>query len=74
MAMSKKERGLLQPKNVESLAILRGLQFCLQLGISNFMVESDCQSIVAELHRHQASLSPLENIRNQEFNGAVLDM
>lgn len=74
MAMSKKERGLLQPKTIEGLAILHCLQFCLQLGITNLMVESDCQSIVAELHRHQASLSPLENIRNQGFNGAILDM
>lgn len=62
MAVSKKEKALVQPETIESLAILRGLQFCLQLGISNLIVELDCQSLVAELHNHQAPLSPLGNI------------
>lgn len=49
MEVRKKERDLLQPTLVESLAILRGLQFCLQMGLSNLLVEFDCQSVVAEL-------------------------
>lgn len=62
MVVSKKEKALVQLENIKSLAILRGLQFCLQLGISNLIVESDCQSLVTELQNHQASLSPLGNI------------
>lgn len=62
MAITKKERGILQPEAVECLAILHGLQFCLQLGISNLLVESDCQAIANEIQGQQASLSPLGNI------------
>lgn len=39
MAMCKKEVEIVQNKTIECLAILQGLQFCLQNGITNLMVE-----------------------------------
>lgn len=55
MVVSKKERSLMLLETVESNAILHGLQFYLQMGISNV---SDCQVIVNDLCETQASLSP----------------
>lgn len=49
MAASKKEMELVQPKTIECLAVLRGLQFCLQLQITNLIIELDCQTLVTEL-------------------------
>lgn len=58
------------PEAIESIAILHGLQFCLQMGISNVMVELDCQVIVNDLRETQASLSPQGNIL-QEIRGLM---
>lgn len=42
MAATIKEKALFQPKTIECLAILRGLQQCIPLGITHLVVESDC--------------------------------
>lgn len=39
---SMKENMILPPETAECLAILRGLQHCLSLGIIKLIVESDC--------------------------------
>lgn len=62
MAASVKERASLQPENIESLAILSGLQFCMHLGIHDLIMEFDCQSVVKELKCSKNSCSPLGNL------------
>lgn len=62
MVVSKKEMELVQPETIICLAILRGLQFCLQLGITNLIVELDCQTLIVELQDPRDSLSLLGNL------------
>lgn len=49
MAISKKEKELVQPGTIECLAIFCGFQFCLQQGVKDVVVELDCQTTVIEL-------------------------
>lgn len=58
-----KERVLQEPETVECLAILRGLQLCIHLGISCLTVESDCQHVAHQLQTFDCSFSPLGNIK-----------
>lgn len=46
LATSIKEQGIQDPETIEMLVVLRGLQTCLTLGLSNVIIESDCQFIV----------------------------
>lgn len=62
MAISEKETELVQPKTIECLAFLHGIQFFLPLGITYMIVDSDCQILVVELQDTHASLSPLGNL------------
>ncbi|XP_042950304.1 uncharacterized protein LOC122282418 [Carya illinoinensis] len=50
MALSKVEEEFLEPKNVEAMVVLRGLQFYLQSGIHNLLIESDCLHLVEEIN------------------------
>lgn len=47
-AASLAERGEREPKDIELLAIFRGLQICLRMGIRRIMVESDCLLMIQE--------------------------
>lgn len=62
LAASIKEQVLQDPKIVECLAILRGLQLCFHLGISCLSIESDCQLIVNQLQSSDCSSYFLGNI------------
>lgn len=56
MAASMKEE-LTQPETIESLAIVHGLQFCLQMGIKALIVEFDRRVLVAKVQNLQAFFS-----------------
>ncbi|KAF5471637.1 hypothetical protein F2P56_008414 [Juglans regia] len=62
MAATKKEDFVDEPATIELLAVLRGLQFFLSLGIPNLVVESDCLVVVQELQDSQESLSSNGNL------------
>lgn len=62
LAASLKERTIQNPKTIEAIAILKGLQLCSQLEIPNLVVESDCQSIVQMLNDPAESKSPIGNV------------
>lgn len=49
LVASIKEKQVQEPKTIQSLAILRGLQQCLHLGITNLIIESNCQLVVSEI-------------------------
>lgn len=49
MAESKKENGVNDSMEVELLAILKGLQICILIGIYELIIESDSLFIVNEL-------------------------
>lgn len=57
-----REQNIQQPEIIESLAIYRGLQLYLQLGIPKIIIESDCQVVLAELQRLETYLSILGNL------------
>lgn len=42
MVASMLEKEVSNPKSIESLAIFRGLQLSIHLGISNLIIKSDC--------------------------------
>ncbi|XP_041004026.1 uncharacterized protein LOC121249385 [Juglans microcarpa x Juglans regia] len=62
MAVSKSEHELHEPASVELLAMLRGLQFSLHLGISKVVLESDCLLMVEALAASEDSLSSQGNL------------
>ncbi|KAG2711399.1 hypothetical protein I3760_04G074800 [Carya illinoinensis] len=47
---------------VEALAILRGLQFCIHLGIQNLVIESDSLLVVNEFNRQGSSQATFGNV------------
>lgn len=49
-------------ETIKCLAIFRGLQLCILLGINKLIIESGCQIIVQELQQGGASMSFLGNI------------
>ncbi|XP_041011343.1 uncharacterized protein LOC121255128 [Juglans microcarpa x Juglans regia] len=49
MVATKVEFEVERPTTIELLAVLRGLQLCLPLGIPNLVVESDCLPLVQQL-------------------------
>lgn len=62
MATSLTKRTLFQPEMIEYLAILRGIQQCIPLGILNLVVESDCLSVVQQIQGLTKPFLPLDNI------------
>lgn len=60
-AVSVCEINVQQPEIIESLAIIRGFQLCVRLGISQLIIESDCQFNVNELQGIKDSFSHLGN-------------
>lgn len=65
MAASIKEMTLFQLEIIECLAICRGLQQCILLGISHLVVESDCLSVVHQIQGAEEAYLPLGNIINE---------
>ncbi|XP_022841874.1 uncharacterized protein LOC111365549 [Olea europaea var. sylvestris] len=51
LAASRPENSLLEPEHIEAAALVRGLQLCLNLGISHLLVESDCLFLVNEVNK-----------------------
>ncbi|CAI9773285.1 unnamed protein product [Fraxinus pennsylvanica] len=63
MAASKGEREVANPETIEFLAVLRGLQFVLFMGISHLVLESDCLLVVSQLNDAESiTLSPWGSI------------
>ncbi|XP_035545034.1 uncharacterized protein LOC118348152 [Juglans regia] len=58
----KKENEINDPLEIELLAILRGLQICLPLGIPQLVIESDYLLLVDEIRNDKASRSLHENL------------
>ncbi|XP_042939414.1 uncharacterized protein LOC122274444 [Carya illinoinensis] len=59
---SKKENGVTDPMEVELLAILRGLQLCILMGIPDLVIESDSLMLVEELNNSSESRSAWGNL------------
>ncbi|KAF5477566.1 hypothetical protein F2P56_004192 [Juglans regia] len=59
---SKLEHESIDPMEVELVALLRGLQLCLLLGIHDLEVESDALLVVQELTKEEESMSIWENL------------
>lgn len=62
MALSKGEEEFLEPEIVEAMAVLRGLQICLNIGFKNLVIESDCKNLVDEVNSEEASYNAMRTI------------
>ncbi|XP_042944649.1 uncharacterized protein LOC122278535 [Carya illinoinensis] len=62
LAVCKKEPEFSDPMEVELLAILRGLQLCIPLGIGELIVETDSMLSVRALTAEGESMSPHGNL------------
>lgn len=62
MAVSVREDTTHKPKITKGLAMIRGIQLYLNLGIHNLIVESDCQLLVKKIQSQEKSLSFSGNI------------
>ncbi|KAF5447310.1 hypothetical protein F2P56_032869 [Juglans regia] len=62
MALSRGEEEFLEPEIVEATAVLRGLQFCLNIGIQKLEIESDCKHLVEEVNNEAASYTSIRTI------------
>ncbi|KAF5441802.1 hypothetical protein F2P56_036985, partial [Juglans regia] len=57
MATSKNEEEVDEAAIIKSIVVLRGLQLCLPLGISNLVIEFDCLNVVDELQSTEESFA-----------------
>lgn len=55
MATSEKGEDVHGATTIESIAMLRGLQLCLPLGIPKLIIECDCLNVVQELQSTEES-------------------
>ncbi|KAF5454504.1 hypothetical protein F2P56_024162 [Juglans regia] len=62
MAAAIRERASLNVYELEGLAILRGLQLCLHLGIYHLSIESDSLLVVNEFDRNGQSMATMGNV------------
>ncbi|CAI9762880.1 unnamed protein product [Fraxinus pennsylvanica] len=63
MAASKGEWEVADPEMIEFLAVLRGLQLVMSMGISRLVIESDCLFVVSQLNDEESiSLLPWGSI------------
>ncbi|XP_042972974.1 uncharacterized protein LOC122304774 [Carya illinoinensis] len=62
MSAAKKEVSVMTAVEVEALAILRGLQFCILLGIQNLVIESDSLLVVKEFNMQGSSQATFGNV------------
>lgn len=49
MVVSKVEIKVADPESIEQLALFKGLQLCVNMGILNITLQSDCLLMVREL-------------------------
>ncbi|XP_041015076.1 uncharacterized protein LOC121257859 [Juglans microcarpa x Juglans regia] len=68
IAASKNEDEVDEAAIIESIAILRGLQLCLPLGIPNFVIKCDCLNVVHELQSTEESFASAGNLINEPKN------
>ncbi|KAF5463138.1 hypothetical protein F2P56_019077 [Juglans regia] len=64
MVASKHEEDVDGAETIESIAVLRGLQLCLPLGIPKLILECDCMNVVRELQSTEASMASAGNVIN----------
>ncbi|KAF5475865.1 hypothetical protein F2P56_007627 [Juglans regia] len=62
MAVSKKEREVSDATGIKMLAIFRGLQLSVHLGIHHLVVESDALTLVEELQKSEPSMAFVGNV------------
>lgn len=62
MAASIEEKYVQNSKTIENLAIFKGLQQCVHLGISHLILEFECHMVVNEILGLEASHSLLGNL------------
>ncbi|XP_042942822.1 uncharacterized protein LOC122277005 [Carya illinoinensis] len=62
MSAAKKELSVMIVVEVEALAILRGLQFCIHLGIHNLVIESDSLLVVKEFNKKGSLKDTFDNV------------
>lgn len=51
-----------EPESIELVAMLGGLQVCINWGFINIIIESDCLLIIQDLQNEEDSLSLMENL------------
>ncbi|XP_042952128.1 uncharacterized protein LOC122289214 [Carya illinoinensis] len=62
MAVSKRESAVGDATSIEMLAILKGLQLTLHLGIQHLIIESDALTLVKEMHKTEPSMTLVGNV------------
>ncbi|XP_042983365.1 uncharacterized protein LOC122312778 [Carya illinoinensis] len=62
MAASKIEMEVDEAATIEAIAILRGIQLSLPLGIPKLIIETDCLHVVQELQSSEASYASVGNL------------
>lgn len=62
LAASILENEVLNPETIECMAVLGGIQPCLNQGISRSIIECDCMLVVNELEKNEDSLSSWCNL------------
>lgn len=62
LACSKMANEVANPKFIEALAMLRGLQLCVQWGIPKLIMKNDCLLLVNELQLSRENFLALENL------------
>ncbi|XP_042939490.1 uncharacterized protein LOC122274519 [Carya illinoinensis] len=66
LAVSKKEVAVMEPLEIELIATLRGLQFCIPLGLQSLSIETDSLILAQELSKLELS--------NYMFRNVVIDI
>ncbi|XP_042958240.1 uncharacterized protein LOC122293837 [Carya illinoinensis] len=62
LAVSKKEAAVMEPLEIELIAILRGLQFCIPLGLQALTIETDSLILAQELSKPKLANAMFRNI------------
>ncbi|XP_042974660.1 uncharacterized protein LOC122306292 [Carya illinoinensis] len=62
MSAAKKELSVMTAVEVEALAIIRGLQLCIDLEIQNLVIESDSLLVVKEFNKQGSSKATFGNV------------
>lgn len=62
MAVIKKDTDVMEPLEIELIAILKGFQLCIPLGLQSLCIEIDSLILVQELTRSKLSNSMYENV------------
>lgn len=67
MIATRKEYEVNDPIEIELLAVFRGLQICMHMGITNLIVESDSLLMVQAIQSGKCSLSLLGNLSKESI-------